>query len=518
MNDEFIDIKQLTDSKEVLLMEPHPFFQTFLTIFTIMLVCGVVWSAVCEIDIYVTAAGVVRPSGNISNVRIMNGGKTSLVNLVDGQEVKKGDVLLSFDQQSLRIRYEENIELLNDLNEDIELLTQYRECISNNENTMSTDTAKGKQYRLLVERYLLERDILFAQLDESQVSSQSLLDTAKLTLNNAEAMLERYSTEFELLQVYKKSVEEYTNYLSDADASNDTARVKYLSLWNVYQTEMESMQQTRDERRNAVNELQSRVNQGVATQTDLDSASLLLTNAENAIYSFKQSELASIDSQINTCTDNIESAEYAVEQAENDVETYSSDSGFTEMQIEKNQLDILTDVDSQLASRRSEQKSLTSENNSYASQLGDYEVAAPIDGVISLLEDINQGDVVQAGTVICNIIPHESDSFVVEMALGNRDRVGVEVGDEVKFRFDALPHQEYGIVKGKVTKISRDAQVNVNTGQSYYTAEASVENKPLTGNGGKTAQLIVGMSAEGRIVSEKKTVLSWLLDSLDFSD
>jgi HlyD family secretion protein len=263
--------------------------------------------------------------------------------------------------------------------------------------------------------------------------------------------------------------------------------------------------------------LESGVTRGSTTQTELDSANDLLEVAQNAIDAYKQAELADVDALIAACEDNLESAEYTVEQAEKDVETYSSDSGLIDMQLEKRQLDILTDIDSQLTLKRAEKKSLTIENNSYTSQLSDYEVTAPIDGVISLSENINQGDVVQSGTVICNIIPHESDSFVVEMVLGNRDRVGIEPGDEVKFRFDALPYQEYGTVNGKVTKISRDAQTNVATGQSYYTVEASIENKPLTGNNGKMAQLIVGMSAQGQIVSEKKSVLEWLLDSLDFA-
>ncbi|MDR1913818.1 MAG: HlyD family secretion protein [Clostridiales bacterium] len=514
--EQLITIRELTDSKEILLMEPHPFFRIFSLLFAGMLLIGLIWSGFSEIDVFISAGGVVRPSGNISTVRVIAGGKISEVNLNDGQHVEKGDVLLSFDQQSLRIQYDDNQKRIDELNEDLELLNLYRECISTNENIMTTDTNKGRQYSLLVDSYLLDRQIAFQQISESANSSESLRATAQLAKESAQKRLNSFEAELELLEVYKSSIEDEMDYISSSSKGDKATRNKYISQFQTYQSEMSSLQNSINMAYDYEQSIKSNVQSDTMLDENLAQASAATTAAVTAKDTYKNNALASADQAISTAEQNLSSAEFDLKTAENQVKAYSGDNSASEMQIEMTQMDMLTDIDAQIASRKDSISALKTTNAAYSSQLAEYEVIAPINGVLNLTMSVNAGDVVASGTEIGNIVPHNTETFKVLLTVPNSDIAGIKIGDEVKFRFSALPYQEYGVISGEVTNIASDVQTDPATGERFFMIEATIDNKTILGHSGNEAQIRVGMTAQGQIVSERKTVLKWLLERLNF--
>jgi len=73
-----------------------------LGVFTLM-IAAVIWACLSKIDVVVTAGGSVQPSGNVNVVQAYSGGTVKSINAAEGEYVKKGDVLIELDTESLDI-------------------------------------------------------------------------------------------------------------------------------------------------------------------------------------------------------------------------------------------------------------------------------------------------------------------------------------------------------------------------------------------------------------------------------
>lgn len=71
-------------------------------IFT-LLIAAVVWACLSEVDVVITAGGTVQPIGNLNVVQSYSNGVVKAINVSEGAYVKKGDVLIELDTESLEI-------------------------------------------------------------------------------------------------------------------------------------------------------------------------------------------------------------------------------------------------------------------------------------------------------------------------------------------------------------------------------------------------------------------------------
>ncbi len=72
-----------------------------------MLIVAVVWAALAKLDIMVNANATVSPEGNVNVLKAYNAGVVKSINVVEGQYVKEGDVLIEFDEQATEINEEQ---------------------------------------------------------------------------------------------------------------------------------------------------------------------------------------------------------------------------------------------------------------------------------------------------------------------------------------------------------------------------------------------------------------------------
>lgn len=70
-------------------------------------------------------------------------------------------------------------------------------------------------------------------------------------------------------------------------------------------------------------------------------------------------------------------------------------------------------------------------------------------------------------------------------------------------------------MKGAVTSISKDVLTRDGNYSGYYIVEASIENKTLKDKDGNKGQIAVGMETEAKIVTQKKSILRYLLEKID---
>ncbi len=97
MKHKIIPITELTDSREMLYAKEPNFFLIFMILIVCLLGSAFVWSWFSEMDIVVKSPGIVRPAEAVSSVVTIITGKISEIHVIDGKEVKKGDILYVLD-------------------------------------------------------------------------------------------------------------------------------------------------------------------------------------------------------------------------------------------------------------------------------------------------------------------------------------------------------------------------------------------------------------------------------------
>jgi len=179
---------------------------------------------------------------------------------------------------------------------------------------------------------------------------------------------------------------------------------------------------------------------------------------------------------------------------------------------------------SQLLSERVEAEAtvtrLAQETAKAGFRSGLLEVRAPVAGTVQGLTTTTLGAVVQAGAQLLTVVP-QGDVLRAEAVLANDDIGFVQVGQTAKVKLAAYPFQKYGLLEGKVVRLSADAVEPTvaakATGSAYaapllaYKAVIALEAQNLTLPNGEQLKLTPGMAATIEIHQGRRTVMEYLL-------
>ncbi|HWA23950.1 MAG TPA: HlyD family type I secretion periplasmic adaptor subunit [Caulobacterales bacterium] len=138
-------------------------------------------------------------------------------------------------------------------------------------------------------------------------------------------------------------------------------------------------------------------------------------------------------------------------------------------------------------------------------------LVAPIDGVVAQLKVHTLGAVVKPADPLLIVVPRDSD-LVVEAMVLNRDVGFVHEGQAVEVKLEAFPFTRYGIVKGKVDRLSRDSVQDEKLGL-VYPAEVKLSRTTISVDGVAT-KLSPGLSATAEIKTGSRRIIEYLLSPL----
>jgi len=133
---------------------------------------------------------------------------------------------------------------------------------------------------------------------------------------------------------------------------------------------------------------------------------------------------------------------------------------------------------------------------------------SPVNGVVQRLYANTIGGVVTPGSEIMEIVPRE-EALLIEVRIKPADIAYINVGQETRLKFTAYDFAIYGSLKGTVSFVSADT-VTDEEGVSYYVARVRPE-KPYLGHESQSMPIKVGMTSEADIITDKKTILEYLL-------
>lgn len=82
---------------EVLERPPAPLSRALLLLIVLLAVIGLTWACLARMDIVVNAQGVVMPKGRVKVIQPLEAGIVTAIHVRDGQQVQKGDLLVTMD-------------------------------------------------------------------------------------------------------------------------------------------------------------------------------------------------------------------------------------------------------------------------------------------------------------------------------------------------------------------------------------------------------------------------------------
>lgn len=444
---------------------------------TLMLVAcfGIGWAYLAKIEQVVPATGQLKPEGTVKEVQAPISGVVKSVYVKNGQEVKEGDLLLTFESVA-------TLAELSSLNKIRVALTKendiYRRLMGASTGiTSELDFLRGnlpaESAFLLKSRASLvaENELLRSQLKNTTpdvgngIDEQQLLIAAKTELDSrsAAAQLEVEKIRKQLSQTLVKRKDTQAGLVIQEGildkikilaVEGGISQLQYLNQQQQVQTLKAEIEQLLEEEKRLQFDIQKGQQQVTNTVAVTDK------NVLDQIANNKK-RIAEIDSQF--------------------------------MRIILDNEQRLADINSKI--------SQTQLNVRYQ------ELRAPVAGIVFDTQAKNPGFVANATQTLLQIVPN--DKYVAEVFITNKDIGFVREGMKVDVRIDSFPFSQFGDIKGQVIDIGSDALPPDQIHQFYrFPARVSLDKQSIVAQG-RSIPLQSGMSITANIkVREERTVLS----------
>ncbi len=625
-----IDLKDITDSREVMESKESPKISWFIYIMLAVIISAIIFSCVFKIDEYSRVRGEIKTQTAASSVISTNSCKLKEIFVSEGQKVKTGDVLFVLDSDYAESQKAILEEKLKGYKSDLCNTELLKESIENNKNLFKNSLDDSKfyyryeQYKngVLLTSQEIDSSILSSSLSKEE--KENNLATTKKAITDTKSQLSEYENLLSCVEndeeysgsdaIAQASFDEYNTSYSKANRICEQYRTAYDKIEAAFNEQSSEKMITAEQIENA-NQITEIAYTAVkeykeAYLVDLRSQILLIENQliddnenyelVNALAEYKKLKTA-VEQDIDFSSDNntiqdsfnqfrsqydILTADYSakseeyqklysqyMEQSkitpvtEDDIANAQTAYDNAVMDCESLKKSFISQIQAKIKSLKEELKTLESNKKSLelalknVDNLDDYEkissdklkteaiiainseidsinnnitslesqlieieetiknceIKATVDGTVTLINEANTGDIIQAGSSLCSIIPSGSE-LKVTLYIPESDIAKVKVGQKTEYIIDAIPYSEYGRITGEITAISADSIGDETTGTKFYIGQANLNTTSLTNEAGDIREVRTGMLLEAKTISGSKRVITWLLEKINFID
>lgn len=408
-----------------------------------------------DITTYHSFTGTIAPVTQKNVLPDITGVKVTKVNVEEGDEVHEGDVLMTLDEDSLQ-----------------EQIAELQASIH------AADTSTSMSITSAQQTYDNYQKNLNDGLDSTITNAKNSMDSAYASLVSAQ---QKYNDEVNL------NNQQMSQTILSAKQSVDNS---YSSLQNA-QSQQEKAQlaldQAKENRQKATDDMGEdylrSLDQAVASaEQSVNSAQSSVSNAETLYNDAVKAYDAAKIGEENTLTSLYDALIQAQTAYVNAVDAYNTAVRNSEQQLQTYATQVQT---AKAGSTQQDANRLKLQD--LQNQLGDCEVKAPMDGVVTQL-NVTEGDI--AATTQPAAVITSFDKMKIDIKINEYDILGVEEGKPVTINIDALD-QDYN---GTIKSISRVATIE--NGVSYFESEVDFD-------GDENARS--GMSAEVRLITSQAT-------------
>lgn len=482
------ELKDITDSREIMQSKPNGFSKYMTYIIIVLLATVIVWSVLANKEITVKASGVVRPSVEVAKLSSSVNGTISEVNISEGMEVKKGDVLLVINGEEYELQKKSLEESLKNREKELEANKKLKGSILDGVNHLdSEDSVEGNYYK----KYELYLDNLKSgntqvdSLESQKENIKATISDLKLLLKAIEEEKNQFDSNHYLYYQYKDYEMTLQNYR------------KQISSYKWQITELEKTKVKADKESKEENQQIENNNEIIDKQ--IKEIQNNIKNAENEIEKYKNNQKMNIS---NTIAQN--------ELKLNEGVATSSNGSYKEQYISQ--------LDSKIMSLESSISEIKMNLDVTNNKVEATSIKADSDGILNLINDVKIGDFIQAGTQIASIIPSNNDKYKAEVYIENQKFGEIKDGEDVILEFVSLPQREYGIVKSNLKDISVDAKVSEKEKTSFYTGICDIPVKSMTNKKGNSINIKNGMLVEARIINREVSYFKYFLEKINILD
>jgi adhesin transport system membrane fusion protein len=136
------------------------------------------------------------------------------------------------------------------------------------------------------------------------------------------------------------------------------------------------------------------------------------------------------------------------------------------------------------------------------------ELRAPVRGTVNALNVTTEGQVVQPGAPLAEIVP-EGDALEIEVNVPPKDVAFIRPGDVASVKISAYDYLVYGALRGEVARIGADT-LRDSEGREFFQLTIVTDRTDL-GRNGESLPITPGMTATVDIQTGHRTVLSYLV-------
>lgn len=166
----------------------------------------------------------------------------------------------------------------------------------------------------------------------------------------------------------------------------------------------------------------------------------------------------------------------------------------------------------ELVTIRRERDALQEQLNKSGRRSALIEMRAPVDGVVLEVARKSRGSVVREGETLVSMVPL-GGKIQAEVRLDASEISFVRTGADVRVKIDALPFQKFGMIEGKLVKLSADAleqpAPGAKEGQAFYTGIVEF-GRIAPALQAQDVDLKLGMTLTAEVMTQRRSVLSYV--------
>ncbi len=268
----------------------------------------------------------------------------------------------------------------------------------------------------------------------------------------------------------------------------------------VLQTNIDILNQQKNQKKQEITELKSKVKQ-LQQSYELADKELKITEPLVQKGVMSEVDLLRLRREISTLAGELEAIQLSIPRTEATVIE-------TDHKIEELKVNFKTIALTELNDAKAQLSSTSESNVALKDRVTRTAVRSPVKGTVKQLKVTTIGGVVQPGMDLVEIVPLE-DSLLVEAQIRPSDIAFLHPGQEVTVKFTAYDFSIFGGLKATLQQISADTIVN-DRGEPFFLIKVRTERNYL-GAKNKRLPIIPGMTVMVDILTGKKTLLTYLL-------
>ena len=433
----------------------------------------VIWAAVARIEEAIPAQGKLEPKDAVKEVQVPVSGVVKQVFVKDGQQVKKGDLMMVLDPASVNAQLISQKKIRNAL---IRENQYYYTVLRGGVNSWTPNVKISQELAKLTE-------------SRTALKAENRLYRAQLTGDAKQANLDAQQ-EMRL----RSSQEELRSRAAQIRLEADQLKRQFAQN----QARLNNAKSILAINQGILNDLEPLFKEGAIAKLQ---------------YRQQQQEVNNTQTQVVELTEEVQRLKLAISQSEENLKNTISGSFQDLLDKIANNEKRVAEIDSRLNKVIIDNQNQIAEIESQISQAQVtrkyQEVRAPDEGTIFDLK-ASKGFVTNPTEPIVKVVPDQT--LIAQVFLTNKDIGFVKKGMPVDVRFTSYNYSEFGDIKGELISIGKDALPPDET-RPYYTFPARVRlNEQTLTDNGRTLPLQSGMEVQANIKVRDRTILSIFTD------